>query len=124
MEDFESRRPFGLLQDLLTRQGRRRKLSEGEGELGCVLRGVQQDAGPYVQRQFLKLLGDVLTGRKNRKAMLRYVNSKENLILIMKLMRHKSTNIAFEAFHIFKIFVANPKKQSASPTFSSTTTPS
>jgi len=28
----------------------------------------------------------------------------------MNLLRDKSKNIQFEAFHVFKVFVANPKK--------------
>lgn len=29
---------------------------------------------------------------------------------MMNLLRDKSANIQFEAFHVFKVFVANPKK--------------
>jgi len=42
--------------------------------------------------------------------MANYVNRKENLIQIMKMLRAKSVNIQFETFHIFKIFIANPNK--------------
>jgi calcium binding protein 39 len=28
----------------------------------------------------------------------------------MNLLRHRSSQITFEAFHVFKIFVVNPKK--------------
>ncbi|XDV31875.1 hypothetical protein PO909_002810 [Leuciscus waleckii] len=34
----------------------------------------------------------------------------ENLKLMMNLLRDKSRNIQFEAFHVFKVFVANPNK--------------
>ena len=68
--------------------------------------------GNYVvQVQFLKLLGELLVVRKFRKIMAIYVNRKENLMPIMKLLRAKSNNIQFEAFHVFKIFVANPNKE-------------
>lgn len=30
--------------------------------------------------------------------------------MMMNLLRDKSPNIQFEAFHVFKVFVANPKK--------------
>ena len=42
--------------------------------------------------------------------MVRYVSSKRNLILIMKLIRHESKHIQLDAFHVFKVFVANPNK--------------
>ncbi|CAN0402699.1 unnamed protein product, partial [Ectocarpus fasciculatus] len=35
---------------------------------------------------------------------------KENLKMMMNLLRDKSPNIQYEAFHVFKVFVANPKK--------------
>ena len=60
--------------------------------------------------QLLSLLSDLLVVRKNRKVMVAYVSEKANLMVIMKLLRHKSASIAYEAFHVFKIFVANPAK--------------
>jgi calcium binding protein 39 len=42
--------------------------------------------------------------------MTRYISSAENLKLMMNLLRDKSRNIQFEAFHVFKVFVANPHK--------------
>lgn len=30
--------------------------------------------------------------------------------MMMNLLRDKSRNIQFEAFHVFKVFVANPQK--------------
>ena len=62
------------------------------------------------QVQLLSLLSDLLMVRKNRKVMVAYVSEKANLMVIMKLLRHKSVSIAYEAFHVFKIFVANPAK--------------
>ena len=44
----------------------------------------------------------MLVVRKWRKVMAHYVNQKENLIQIMKMLRAKSVNIQFETFHIFK----------------------
>lgn len=38
---------------------------------------------------------------------------KENLKMMMNLLRDTSANIQFEAFHVFKVFVANPKKPEA-----------
>jgi hypothetical protein len=42
--------------------------------------------------------------------MVYYLSQIEHLKIIMNLLRHKSHHIQWEAFHIFKLFVANPKK--------------
>ncbi len=42
--------------------------------------------------------------------MTRYISDQENLKLMMNMLRDKSKNIQFEAFHVFKVFVANPNK--------------
>ena len=42
--------------------------------------------------------------------MTRYISYSRNLKLMMTLLCDDSTNIQFEAFHVFKIFVANPNK--------------
>jgi calcium binding protein 39 len=61
-------------------------------------------------RRLLKLLGDLLFEPEYQKVMIRYVNKVEFLQLQMTLLRDKSKSIQFEAFNIFKIFVANPRK--------------
>ena len=40
----------------------------------------------------------------------RYINDKANLIRVMSLLRHNNPSIQFEAFNVFKVFVANPQK--------------
>ncbi|KAI8854394.1 Mo25-like protein [Chytridium lagenaria] len=62
------------------------------------------------KRQSLKLLGELLLDRTNFNVMTRYIGNSENLKLMMNLLRDKSRNIQFEAFHVFKVFVANPNK--------------
>lgn len=62
------------------------------------------------KRQSLKLMAQLIRQRSNYTFMTAYVNDVNNLRLVMTLMRNKSQNIKFEAFQIFKIFVANPKK--------------
>lgn len=62
------------------------------------------------KRQSLKLLGEILLDRANFSVMTRYIASEANLKMMMNLLRDKSRNIQFEAFHVFKVFVANPKK--------------
>ncbi|KAI8843258.1 Mo25-like protein [Chytriomyces cf. hyalinus JEL632] len=62
------------------------------------------------KRQSLKLLGELLLDRTNYAVMLKYISNPDNLKLMMNLLRDKSRNIQFEAFHVFKAFVANPNK--------------
>ncbi|KAJ3068525.1 mo25 protein [Quaeritorhiza haematococci] len=62
------------------------------------------------KRQSLKLLGELLLDRTNFNIMTKYIANAENLKLMMNLLRDKSRNIQFEAFHVFKVFVANPNK--------------
>ncbi|ETW05200.1 hypothetical protein H310_04191 [Aphanomyces invadans] len=62
------------------------------------------------RRQSLKLLGEILLDRSNFEIMMRYICKRDNLKIMMNLLRDTSANIQFEAFHVFKVFVANPKK--------------
>ncbi|THH31634.1 hypothetical protein EUX98_g2525 [Antrodiella citrinella] len=62
------------------------------------------------KRQSLKLLGEILLDRANFNVMTRYIANEANLKMMMNLLRDSSRNIQFEAFHVFKVFVANPKK--------------
>lgn len=39
-----------------------------------------------------------------------YVSSKDNLRIVMNLLRESSKSIQMEAFHVFKLFVANQNK--------------
>ena len=67
--------------------------------------------GNYVtRRRSLKLLGELLLDRSNFRVMMRYISSRDHLKTIMNFLRDPSPNIQFEAFHVFKVFVANPKK--------------
>ena len=62
------------------------------------------------KRQSLKLLGELLLDRSNFAVMTRYIASAEHLKTVMILLREKASSIQYEAFHVFKIFVANPHK--------------
>jgi len=62
------------------------------------------------KRQSLKLLGELLLDRSNFNIMTKYISEQSNLKLLMVLLKDKSRNIQFEAFHVFKVFVANPNK--------------
>eukprot|EP00049_Salpingoeca_infusionum_P017859 m.354675 g.354675 ORF g.354675 m.354675 type:complete len:322 (-) comp17079_c0_seq1:347-1312(-) len=63
------------------------------------------------KRQSLKLLGELLLDRTNFTVMTRFIGDASNLRLMMNLLRDPSKNIQFEAFHVFKVFVANPNKE-------------
>jgi len=62
------------------------------------------------KRQSLKLLGELLLDKVNFNVMTRYISFSRNLKLMMTLLCDDSRSIQFEAFHVFKIFVANPHK--------------
>jgi len=61
----------------------------------------------------LKLLSELLLDKDNFGIMVQFVRSKGYMRGIMTLMRDKHTSIQFEAFHVFKLFVANPEKPAA-----------
>ncbi|KAL7103089.1 hypothetical protein ACP275_08G159700 [Erythranthe tilingii] len=62
------------------------------------------------RRQAIKLLGDMLLDRSNSVVMTRYVSSRDNLRILMNLLRESSKTIQIEAFHVFKLFAANQNK--------------
>ncbi|XP_057473756.1 putative MO25-like protein At5g47540 [Actinidia eriantha] len=62
------------------------------------------------RRQAIKLLGLILLDRSNSSVMVRYVRSKDNLRILMNLLRESSKNIQIDAFHVFKLFAANQNK--------------
>ena len=44
---------------------------------------------------------------------MRYIADVQHLMLVMNLLRDSSRSIQYEAFHLFKVFVANPAKPPA-----------
>ncbi|GMH91966.1 hypothetical protein TrST_g547 [Triparma strigata] len=65
----------------------------------------------YVTRRFsLQLLSSVLLSRSNFNVMMRYISSLPSLKQIMNLLRDPHPNIQYESFHVFKVFVVNPRK--------------
>ncbi|CAL4929318.1 unnamed protein product [Urochloa decumbens] len=64
----------------------------------------------FIKRQAIQLLRDILLERSNAAVMVRYVSSKEHLIILMNLLREDSKAIQVEAFHVFKLFVLNKEK--------------
>lgn len=65
----------------------------------------------YMTRRYaVKLLGDILLDRSNSPVMIRYVSSKDNMRVLMNLLRETHKCIQIDAFHVFKLFVANQNK--------------
>jgi len=62
------------------------------------------------KRQSLKLLGEILLDRQFYEVMTRYVDSGNNLKLVMWQLKDERRMVQYEAFHVFKIFGANPNK--------------
>ena len=65
-----------------------------------------QSSNYVTKRQSLKLLGEILLDRTNFKVMTRYIASEDNLKMMMNLLKDRSKNIQFEAFHVFKVGAA------------------
>jgi len=65
------------------------------------------------KRQSIKLLGEILLDRQNYPVMTAYVDKGEHLELVMNLLKDDRKMIQYEAFHVFKVFVANPNKSKA-----------
>lgn len=71
---------------------------------------MSDQANYMTKRMALQILSTVLLTRSNYAVMINYVNSRQNLILVMRLLRDTSPHITLDAFHVFKVFVANPNK--------------
>lgn len=61
-------------------------------------------------RESVRLLGEILLQRVNFSIMMKYVSDRDNLKILMNLLRSKKVRIQIEAFHVFKVFVVNPRK--------------
>jgi len=103
---------FGTFKELLTRhKAIVASFLESNYSQICELYTHLLKSGNYVtKRTSLKLLGELLLDRSNFHVMTKYISESDNLKLMMTLLRDESRNIQFEAFHVFKVFVANPKK--------------
>ncbi|SCW01854.1 LAFE_0E08724g1_1 [Lachancea fermentati] len=67
--------------------------------------------GNYVtKRQSIKLLYNLIMIRPYNQLLNAYINSPENLKLIMILLSDRSRNLQLGSFNIFKVFIANPRK--------------
>lgn len=71
---------------------------------------LSESANYMTRRVALQILSTVLLTRSNYATMIRYISSRANLIVVMQLLRDTSPHITLDAFHVFKVFVANPNK--------------
>lgn len=60
--------------------------------------------------QGLKLLGEILLDRGHFDVMTAFVQRTRHLRLVMDMLRQRQPALQFEAFQVFKVFVANPHK--------------
>jgi len=106
---------FSTLKELLTKHKGivAEFLEKNYDEFFQYYTGLLNSPNYVTRRQSLKLLGELLLDRANFNIMTRYISDQSNLKLMMTLLRDKSRNIQFEAFHVFKVFVANPNKPPA-----------
>jgi hypothetical protein len=103
---------FASFRDLLTRHKAAvaQHLAEHYADFFAAYAGLLRSSNYVTRRQSLKLLGELLLDRSNVRLAMRYVSDARNLMVIMNLLRDPSRSIQFEAFHVFKVFVANPAK--------------
>eukprot|EP00040_Diaphanoeca_grandis_P015697 m.80411 g.80411 ORF g.80411 m.80411 type:complete len:332 (-) comp25309_c0_seq1:30-1025(-) len=106
---------FGTFKDLLTKHKILCAdfLEKNYEKVMSRYKGLLDSTNYVTRRQSLKLLGELLLDRANFTIMTKYIGDPENLQLMMNMLRDKSKNIQFEAFHVFKVFVANPNKSPA-----------
>ena len=104
---------FATLRDALTRH----KETVASVFLGaryddfCTAFSALTSSPNYVtRRQSVRLLGEVLLDRAYSGTLIRYVADPDHLKAAMVLLKDASPAIQFEAFHVFKAFVANPAK--------------
>ena len=65
----------------------------------------------YVTRRMsLQLLNEFLLDKVNFDIMIAYIGDVQNLMNIMNVLRKPEPLVQYEAFHVFKVFVANPEK--------------
>ena len=103
---------FNSLRDFLLRHKQAVSaflLDNYDAFVDCFQRLLESD-NYVIQRQSVRLLGEVLLDRSNYEVMIRFINSQQNLQKVMTLLLSPSPAIQFEAFQLFKVFVVNPNK--------------
>lgn len=69
----------------------------------AIVEGKKTNAYVWRQIVWFQLLGELLLDRYNFSVMTKYISNPDNLKQQMNLLKEKSKNIQFEAFHVFKV---------------------
>ncbi|KAK8585786.1 hypothetical protein V6N13_050758 [Hibiscus sabdariffa] len=103
---------FSTFKDLLTKHGTlvSEYLTAHYDEFFDMYEKLLTSSNYVTRRQSLKLLSDFLLEPPNSNIMKRYILEVRFLKIMMTLLKDSSKNIQISAFHIFKVFVANPNK--------------
>lgn len=103
---------FSTFKDLLTKHGTvvSEFLTAHYDEFFDLYEKLLTSPNYVTRRQSLKLLTDFLLEPPNSHIMKRYILEVRFLKVMMMLLKDSSKNIQIAAFHIFKVFVANPNK--------------
>lgn len=106
---------FTTLKELLRRHKQMvaEFLSQNFSRFFVLYEGLLTSDNYVTRRQSLKLLGEMLLDRANVAVMMRFIGDVANLRLMMTLLKDNTKSIQYEAFHVFKVFVANPNKPEA-----------
>ncbi|XP_009339937.2 calcium-binding protein 39 [Pyrus x bretschneideri] len=103
---------FSTFKDLLTKHGTvvSEFLTAHYDEFFDLYEKLLTSPNYVTRRQSLKLLSEFLLDTPNSHIMKRYILEVRYLKVMMTLLKDSSKNIQISAFHIFKVFVANPNK--------------
>ncbi|XP_059452972.1 uncharacterized protein LOC132183626 [Corylus avellana] len=103
---------FSTFKDLLTKHGTvvSEYLTAHYDEFFDSYEKLLTSTNYVTRRQSLKLLSEFLLESPNSHIMKRYISEVRYLKVMMTLLKDSSKNIQISAFHIFKVFVANPNK--------------
>ncbi|XP_010052020.2 calcium-binding protein 39 isoform X1 [Eucalyptus grandis] len=103
---------FTTFKDLLTKHGDMvaEYLNIHYDEFFNLYEKLLTSANYVTKRQSVKLLSDFLLEPPNAQIMKRYILEVRYFKVMMMLLKDSSKNIQMTAFHIFKVFVANPNK--------------
>ncbi|GKU85624.1 hypothetical protein SLEP1_g263 [Rubroshorea leprosula] len=103
---------FSTFKDLLTKHGDvvSQYLTAHYDEFFDLYEKLLTSSNYVTRRQSLKLLSEFLLEPPNSNIMKRFIQEVRFLKVMMTLLKDSSKNIQISAFHIFKVFVANPNK--------------
>lgn len=103
---------FATFKDLLTKHSKEAAeyLTSHYDEFFEMYEKLLMSPNYVTRRQSLKLLSDFLLEPPNSHIMKQYILEIRYLKVVMTLLKDSSKNIQLSAFHIFKVFVANPNK--------------